>query len=619
MSRKESAGPELLQAFIKAAQYVVGVKANQDLYEHIAFLVVSWFPASWAAFVERGPDGALTVRHAMPAVAPAPTRAAGAAGGKKAADATKAAPGAAASAPMRILEAPTRILEVAGVREHVAEVLETGFLLPRVVNVPDSSMTVFLPVARECDPEVVMLVGHASAEQVPRGTLDSYLALGSLVETACERQRNAVELDRRRARLEARTKELQEANVALRNEIAERTRATEMLRKSEEMLRQSQKMEAIGTLAGGVAHDFNNLLSVINGTAEMMLRGLNPQDPLAEDLTEMLNAGRKAAALTRHLLAFSRRQVLEPKAIDVNALAAGIERMLRRMIGEDVVLTTAYAPDLGKVWADAGQIEQVLMNLAVNSRDAMPGGGKLTIETRNMEIDETYPKRPEDVKPGRFVLLSVTDTGVGMDEATMGRVFEPFFTTKAKGRGTGLGLATVYGIVRQSGGFLNVYSEVGKGTTFKVYLPAVPLEQCGEAVPEQVRFRGARGCGTILLVEDDDSVRRLTTRVLCSAGYTVQTAANGGEALLLLEQGAKPIDLLITDVVMPHMNGRQLADRLRAVQHGMRVLFTSGYAENAIVHHGVLDPGVHFIAKPASREDLLNKVAEVLAEGGATE
>ncbi|MFN7943610.1 MAG: PAS domain S-box protein [Thermoanaerobaculia bacterium] len=373
---------------------------------------------------------------------------------------------------------------------------------------------------------------------------------------------------------------------------------------------QAQKMESVGRLAGGLAHDFNNLLTVINGTAELAMRGLQDGDPLREDLDAIDRAGRRAAQLTRQLLAFSRKQVLQPTVLDLNAVIADMQKMLTRLIGEDVTLAFAPTEELGLVRADRGQIEQVLLNLAVNARDAMPGGGTLTISTANVDLDETRAELRPPVVAGRFVMFSVGDTGIGMDQATQNRIFEPFFTTKGVGKGTGLGLSTVYGIVAQSGGHIGVHAEVGKGTSFEIHLPRVAgVAEADRSTPSDSAVRGSE---TILLVEDDEALRRLTERALESAGYDVLVAANGGEALLLLEEFPGPVHLLLTDVVMPGMSGRDLADRLREMRRDMRVLFCSGYTDDTILHHGVLDDLTNFISKPYTVAALAGKVREVL-------
>jgi signal transduction histidine kinase len=398
-------------------------------------------------------------------------------------------------------------------------------------------------------------------------------------------------------------------------EAAERRRTLEALRRSDEQLRQAQKMEAIGGLAAGVAHDFNNILSVILGHAVLMREELAPSDPMAEGLDEIRGAAERASDLTRQLLAFSRQQVLEPQIADLNRIMLGMERMLRRLIGEDVELKMLPARGLGSVLVDPGQIEQVILNLVVNSRDAMPKGGKLTVETSNVELDAEFASAHVGAKAGPHVMLAVSDTGTGMDATTMARIFEPFFTTKEPGRGTGLGLATVFGIVQQSGGTVWPYSEVGRGTTFKVYLPlaaAAEGRRVTQTMPAVQLTDALSGTETILLVEDDESVRALTRTILRRYGYNVIDVPNGGEALLVCERHAQRIHLLVTDVVMPRMSGRELADRLSVVRPDLKVLFMSGYTDGAILQHGVLEPGKAFLQKPVTPEALGRKVRSVL-------
>lgn len=379
----------------------------------------------------------------------------------------------------------------------------------------------------------------------------------------------------------------------------------------EEQFRQAQKMEAIGRLAGGVAHDFNNLLTVIIGHSALLLSQLKDTD-LGQDIKQIEKAGERAASLTRQLLAFSRKQVLQPKILDLNGIVSDVEKMLRRLIGEDIDLGIALDPGLGRVKADPGQVEQVILNLVINARDAMPWGGKITIETTNVNLDETYTRRHVGVESGPYVMLAVSDNGIGMDERTLAHIYEPFFTTKGKDKGTGLGLATVYGIVKQSNGHIWVYSEPGQGATFKVYLPRVE-ESLGVSEASSARARPIRGSETILLVEDETQVRNLTRKILQENGYTVLEARHGEEALELCQQNEGPIHLLLTDVVMPGgMSGRELAERLLSLRPEIKVLYMSGYTDNAIIHHGVLDAGTAFIQKPFDPNALAHKVRAVL-------
>jgi two-component system, cell cycle sensor histidine kinase and response regulator CckA len=379
----------------------------------------------------------------------------------------------------------------------------------------------------------------------------------------------------------------------------------------EQQLLQAQKMESIGRLAGGIAHDFNNLLTVIHSYAEMLLIKLGPENAFRQDIEEIRTASRRAADLTRQLLAFSRRQVLQPQVVKLNEIVTGAERMLRRVIGEDIDLAVNLTADLGYVFADRGQIEQVVMNLAVNARDAMPRGGTLTIETKHVELTADLVTGPLGVTPGRYVLLAMTDTGEGMDAATRDQIFEPFFTTKGE-RGTGLGLSTVYGIVRQSGGHVSVYSEPGRGSTFKVYLPLVNEDVPRVSAPPQQPRRSSPGGETVLVVEDDEQVRGLVCGVLSRAGYEVLGPSSPTEALRLAEQHHGRINLLLTDVVMPRVTGPEVAKRLEASHPGAKVLYMSGYTDEAIVRQGMLDPAIAFLPKPLSPESLLAKVREVL-------
>ncbi len=397
---------------------------------------------------------------------------------------------------------------------------------------------------------------------------------------------------------------------AAMSELVERERAEAALRRSEEQLRQAQKMDAIGRLSGSVAHDFNNLLSVILSYADLVLGELKQVDPLRADVESIKKAGEKAADLTRQLLAFSRQQVLAPRVVDLNGILVESERMLRRLIGEDIEFETHYARTLSRVKVDPGQVDQVLLNLVINARDAMPNGGKLTIETRDVVLDEPYTDEHLGVLMGAHVMLAVSDTGVGMDKQTQARIFEPFFTTKDLGKGTGLGLSTVFGIVKQSNGHIWVYSEPGGGTTFKVYLPATDAVEPEE--PEVVVLGTLEGTETILLVEDQEDVRRVAHAILGRQGYHVIEARNAGEALLSCERHPRTIHLLLTDVVMPQLSGRELAERLLAMRPDMKVLYMSGYTDNVIVHHGILDSGIAYLQKPIVPDMLARRVREVL-------
>jgi two-component system, cell cycle sensor histidine kinase and response regulator CckA len=397
-------------------------------------------------------------------------------------------------------------------------------------------------------------------------------------------------------------------------DITELKQAEAEREKLQAQLTQAQKMESVGRLAGGVAHDFNNMLGIILGYGGIVMEKLHPGDPLRDDVKKIVEAGKRSAALTRQLLAFSRKQPLQPEVVNLNDLLHHFEKMLQRLIGEDIDLQMALADDLAFVLIDPGQFDQTIMNLAVNARDAMPTGGKLTIETANVDMDELCAKIHTGVLPGKYVMISMTDSGCGMDETVLAQIFEPFFTTKERGKGTGLGLATVYGIVKQSGGNIWAYSEPGQGTTIKIYLPqtlAKPLVEEISLDEEKEISTGRR----VLVVEDEEALRGLLRTILSRLGFQVFVAANGGEALLLMEeQGVKP-DLLITDVVMPGMSGAVLVERLRRSQPDLKVLFMSGYTDNAIVHHGVLDPGTPFIQKPFSLKDIAEKIRQVLKSG----
>lgn len=404
---------------------------------------------------------------------------------------------------------------------------------------------------------------------------------------------------------------VRDASGRVKSKLIIGTDVTEQKR-LEAQLFHAQKLESIGTLTGGVAHDFNNLLTVINGYSDILLNTAHPAERVQEFLRGIRRAGDRAAALTHQLLAFSRKQVLEPKVLDLNAIVLEMDKMLRRLIGEDIDLTTSLAPALGPVKVDPVQIEQVVVNLIVNGRDAMPQGGKLTIETQNVVLESACVQANVDVPPGSYVMVSVTDTGCGMDEATQLRIFEPFFTTKALGKGTGLGLATVYGVVKQSGGHIQVYSELNHGTTFRIYLPRL-AETTGRARKvDAAAIAIPTGTETVLLAEDEADVRQLMARGLTGLGYTVLEAGNGVDALAVGRQHAAPIHLLITDVIMPKLSGRQLADRVTALRSGIKVLYISGYADDAIIRHGTLEAGMAFLNKPFSMGLLARKIREVL-------
>jgi PAS domain S-box-containing protein len=395
-------------------------------------------------------------------------------------------------------------------------------------------------------------------------------------------------------------------------DIVHRRQTEDALLQAQTQLQQAQKMEAVGRLAGGIAHDFNNLLTIITGACHFLLIKLERGNPLRKEVEEVKQAGTRAAALTSQLLAFSRRQVLRLKEIDLNEVIADIENMLERLVGEDIILVTALEPSLGLVQADPAQIEQILMNLVANARDAMPAGGRLTIETAMIGVDAAFALQHALPRPGAYVLLAVSDTGQGMDRETQAHIFEPFFTTKELGKGTGLGLATVYGSVKQSGGSIFVYSEPGQGTTFKIYLPRVGRPAAAEETPPAVVAALPRGTETVLVVEDEPGVRAVILRTLRDLGYTVLEARHGLEALHLGSQPLAKIHLLLTDVVMPQVSGREVAENLSQLHPALKVLYMSGYTDDAVVRHGILSDGMPFLQKPFTPDMLAQKVREVL-------
>ena len=462
--------------------------------------------------------------------------------------------------------------------------------------------------------------GTEPAQRFMRGTLvplfDSERALSAISFTLEDVTHLAGVVDDSRDALEAkvrqRTAELEHANGELLRVIAEQLKTEKALQRSQEQLQHAQRLEAVGRLAGGIAHDFNNLLSVVLGYSISIASELPEGDAVRADVEEIRRAGERAAELTHQLLAFGRQQVLEPKVLDLNEVMLRVDRMIRRILGEDIELSTLCAKPLWKVKVDPGQIEQVILNLVINARDAMPEGGRLTVETCNMEFDEEYAQVHLGAAAGQHVVLAVTDTGTGMDKETQGHVFEPFFTTKEKGKGTGLGLSTVFGIVKQSGGHIWLYSEPGRGTTFKVCFPRSADAQDIVRPPSANLQPIPHGTETILLVEDDAQLRALARTILVRHGYQVLDAPTPGDALMLSEGHAGRIALLVTDVVMPQMSGRELAQRVLEARPKIRVLYMSGYTDNAIVHNGILDPGVAFLQKPLTPDVFARKVRKVL-------
>jgi signal transduction histidine kinase len=486
-----------------------------------------------------------------------------------------------------------------------------AFVLSRKITGPLYQLTAgATAISRGDDSRSVEILQNDEVGQLSK-------AFNTMVEKLRDSQRELEhKVQERTAQLEEANRQLEQLSEtnAQKRTVAERERtdALEALHNTEKQLLQSQKLEAVGRLAGGISHDFNNLLTVILGYSDIMKRNLQESHPLRRNVEEIVRASERAASLTRQLLAFSRKQVMQPKVFDLNTVITDLEKMLRRMIGEDIELRVSLQGELGNIEADPVQLEQVMMNLVVNARDAMPKGGKLCIESTNVYLDEAYAREHLSVVPGDYVMLAISDTGCGMDEETRQHIFEPFFTTKEQGKGTGLGLSMVYGIVKQSGGNIWVYSEEGRGTTFKIYFPRVAAH-----AEEHKRTSGAldgpRGSETILLVEDAELVRNLAREVLEGAGYRVLEAANAEAAIDLCERiNGDRIDLLLTDVIMPGMSGNEMSRVLLKKQPGMPVLYMSGYTDDAIVQHGVLDAGINFLQKPFTPGALALKVREVL-------
>lgn len=504
--------------------------------------------------------------------------------------------------------------------EQALELIDKGERYPIIIS--DMRMSgmngiQFLSSVKQKLPDSVriMITGHAdqqlAIDAVNEGNIFRFLTKPCPAEVLTK----AIAAGLQQYRLLQAEKELLaqtlEGNAKILKDLfAERQQAELQRCRLEEQLYQAQKMEAIGRLAGGVAHDFNNLLVAINGYSELLINGLDVNNQLRSYAEEVLKAGERAAALTKQLLTFSRKQVIQPKALDLNSIVSGMIKMLIRLIGEDINLTFSLDPQLGQVHADSGQIEQILLNLAVNSRDAMPQGGQLLIETANVELTKDRIGEFRHLPAGPYVLLKVADTGCGMDSETQAHIFEPFFTTKESGVGTGLGLSTVYGIVEQNGGEIQVQSTPGKGTTFYLYLPRI-----SNAATEQMEITPDKllsGTETVLVVEDDESVRRMTRNMLQQYGYQVLEAATITEARLHCEQAERKIHLMITDIVMPQLSGCELAASLASLQPDMQVIYVSGYTNNILAQHGLFDTSVSFLQKPFSAKTLALKVREVL-------
>ena len=457
-----------------------------------------------------------------------------------------------------------------------------------------------------------LFFGHATPGQFAERSERGMEGLAAEAAVAIDNVRLVHEAQREIAERRRAEEALRQMNATLEQQVAERSA---QLRANEEALRQSQKMEAIGQLTGGVAHDFNNLLQIIIGNLDTILHNLGDDTPrLKRAANQALNGARRAAALTQRLLAFSRRQPLDPKPLNVNALVTSLSEMVHRTLGETVSVETVLAAGLWRVEADANELEAAILNLAVNARDAMPEGGRLTIETTNTHIDEAYAANYAEVAPGQYVCISISDTGRGMDETTIAHAFEPFFTTKPVGKGTGLGLSQVYGFVKQSGGHVKIYSEIGQGTTIKIYLPRLVSAEMNTEEKIEIAIPDGDGEETILVLEDDDDVRTFSVEVLRTLGYRVIEAHDGPSALRLLERQTR-VDMLFSDVVLPGgMTGAQVAEHARELRPQLKVLFTTGYARNAIIHHGRLDKGVRLITKPFSSGELAAKIRDALDE-----